>query len=115
MTKELTKWENVYGYNPEREIWSYYISKLTNPHFVRTLIGKKVKISNAGLQAQEIYEAYKMTSLLLLLYTLERLAIMLILTTNLSRYNTENHGIQYKSDKINIQKRGLLADFHDSY
>ena len=70
MAKELTKWENVYGYNPEREIWSYYITKLTNPHFVRTLIGKKVnnalitKISNAGLQAQEIYEAYKMTSLL---------------------------------------------------
>lgn len=42
MTKELTKWENVNGYNPEREIWSYYITKLTNPHFVRTLIGKKV-------------------------------------------------------------------------
>ena len=65
MAKELTKREDVYGYNPEREIWSYYITKLTNPHFVRTLIGKKVnnalitKISNAGLQAQEIYELTK--------------------------------------------------------
>ena len=40
---------------------------------------------------------------------------MLILTTNLSRYKAENHGFQYKGDKINIKKRGLFADFHDSY
>lgn len=125
MAKILSKWEYIYGHNPEHEIWYYYVTKLTNPYFIKTIINRQVgnslitKISSSALQAQELYESYKRTSLLskpiLLLYALERLAIILILKTNTSNYFAETHGIQYKSNLINIKKRGLFSAFHDCY
>jgi hypothetical protein len=105
MAKLLSRWEHIYGYNPEQEIWYYYVTKLSNPYFIKNIINKQVgnslitKISNSALQAQEIYESYKRTSLfskpILLLYAFERLAVILILTTNTDRHSLKREEVDW--------------------
>ena len=125
MSVELNGVEYIYGTNPEREIWYYYLTRVVNPYFVKRVMAGKTtndvitKLVNSGLQARELYEAYNTSSLLskpiLLLYSFERLAIMLILARKGDMASSKHHGLEYEENKIIVKKMGLFPKFHNYY
>jgi hypothetical protein len=125
MSTQLDGVEFLYDKDIEYEIWYHKITRLTNPYFLKSILGKSmnnellIKITNSGLQAQELYEAQKHSSLLsrpiLLLYAFERLALMLVLAKNPSRRSKQKHGVNYKGDRINVARSGLFSEFHDCF
>jgi hypothetical protein len=116
--------QEVHTHDIENEIWFHILNKLSNYTFVRNIVGKSErrieKIVILTKQAQDFYEAYKQVSYItkpiLLFYSLERLAALL-LKIKMNNIRNTNHGVYYnvEENKIDIQTRGLFPNFHQTY
>jgi len=127
MSIPLNGLQQIHSHDPEEEIWNYYIARFTNAYYVKNFLqGKGIKssssavtIANNAKQAIDFYLAYKNISTIskpiLLLYSFEKLANMLILSTSSAKTRIGYHGVSYKNRKIAINKNGLFPKFHDCY
>lgn len=125
MSIQLKKIEWLHSSDPELTIWDYYVEGFTNPYSVSKILNEPVnsqriiKIVAATRQAKDLYLSYihvaPISKPILLLYSFERLASVLIEAKNPNAPVRRNHGIGYSEGKIQIKRNGLFRHFHSCY